>query len=134
MSPGALQPVDPQLADAHPMPTSVSGADEVLGYLRDALGLSEAEVARALGGADSRSVRRWLTGGTVQARFLTRIDDLRDLVDILSDGLAPLQIGRWLRARNRDLERERPLDVLAEAGGYIRVRSAAEAYLQGDPV
>ncbi|HXH58404.1 hypothetical protein [Iamia sp.] len=48
----------------------------------------------------------------------------------LVDALTPRGVAQWLRARNRLLDRERPIDVLA-AGEVEKVRGAAEAFVEG---
>jgi broad specificity phosphatase PhoE len=49
---------------------------------------------------------------------------------LLSDSLTPRGVAQWLRARNRLLDRERPIDLLA-AGEVERVRRAADAFIEG---
>lgn len=92
------------------------------------MGLTEADVAKATG-ADPRSVRRWL-GQTRPVRHEQQIDDLRSIVQLLAETLTPEGIGQWLRARNRYLKGDRPVDVLAR-GDYRRVQEAAEAFVEG---
>jgi hypothetical protein len=102
----------------------------VVRYLLDDVKLTQRELATAVGAGD-RAVRRWAKeDGLPQARFLPAIDDLRDLVNILGETLPGIQTGRWLRARNRYLKGERPLDAL-KAGKFSSVREAAEAYAEG---
>jgi len=125
-----------------PAPLSeVSDPKTTLQYLRSAVGLTPSELAQAVG-ADERTIRRWMNPGDaskIQQRHDQRIDDLRSLVTLLADTLPGEQTGRWLRARNRHLKRQRPLELLSlskEAGydaAYHSVESAAEAYLDGDP-
>jgi hypothetical protein len=123
--------VPPRGADR---PTALSAPQELVRYFRQGLGLTEAELSRALG-ADVRSVRRWGSDAKAepQPRHAHRIDDLRDLVMLLGETLEDEHIARWLRVRNRVLKGERPLELLA-AGGYDHVREAAEAFVDGDPV
>jgi transcriptional regulator with XRE-family HTH domain len=102
----------------------------VVKYLLEDVKLTQRELADAVGAGD-RAVRRWAKeDGLPQARFLPAIDDLRDLVNILGESLPGVQTGRWLRARNRYLGGERPLDAL-KADKFSRVREAAEAYVEG---
>jgi transcriptional regulator with XRE-family HTH domain len=103
---------------------------EAVRIMRREIGLTEADLAAATG-VDRRSVRRWLAASpTRPVRHERRIDDLRAIVEILADGLTENGIRQWLRARNRSLRGERPLDVLAR-GEFGRVQNAAEAFAQG---
>jgi transcriptional regulator with XRE-family HTH domain len=113
--------------------SEISAPHEIVRHLRDELGFTLREIARALG-SDERTVRRWAAdpGSRPQVRHARRLDDLRHLVVLLQDTLPGEQAARWLRARNRRLAGERPLDLLA-ADQYDRVLAAAEAYVDGDP-
>lgn len=101
---------------------------EAVRVLRREVGLTEADVAAATG-ADERSVRRWL-GATRPTRHERQIDDLRSIVQLLAETLTNDGVRQWLRARNRYLKGDRPLDVLAR-GEYKRVHEAAEAFVEG---
>jgi hypothetical protein len=108
---------------------------DTIRFLREKVRLTQKEIGRMLA-SDERTVRRWTAdpdGAAPQARFAQRIDDLRDLVELLYDTLPGEQTGRWLRARNRLLHGARPIDLLAE-GNYLPVREAARAYVDGDPL
>jgi hypothetical protein len=108
----------------------VQDATEAVRLIRRDVGLTEADLATATG-ADTRSVRRWTAARpTRPARHERQIDDLRAIVAILAETLTPQGIRQWLRARNRHLRGERPLDALAR-GQYTRVQEAAEAFAQG---
>jgi hypothetical protein len=96
--------------------------------MRREIGLTEADVAAATG-ADERSVRRWLVR-TRPVRHERQIDDLRAIVQVLTETLTTDGIRQWLRARNRYLKGEHPLDALAR-GEYSRVQEAAEAFVEG---
>jgi hypothetical protein len=92
------------------------------------LGLADLDIATAVG-VTERSVRRWRAGDSERAPLLRRwrrVDDLRAAVLILAeDGSLTLDgIVYWLRARNRHLDHQRPLDVLCR-GGFELVREAA---------
>jgi transcriptional regulator with XRE-family HTH domain len=116
-------------------PNALSDPQDVVRYFRNALGLTEAELTQALG-ADERSIRRWTSdtkAAAPQRRHAQRIDDLRDLTELLGETLLDEHIARWLRVRNRMLKGARPLDLLSE-GDYKRVRDAAEAFIDGDPI
>jgi Protein of unknown function (DUF2384) len=104
----------------------------VLERLHVEIGLLERDIARATG-ANERSVRRWLGGAPMQARSEERIDDLRAVVLELAEAMPPNVIVNWLRARNRVLGLERPLDVLGQ-GEFERVRNAIEALRSGEHV
>jgi len=116
-------------------PNALSDPRDVVRYFRNAVGLTETELRLALG-ADERSIRRWASANAAarpRRRHAERIDDLRDLTELLGDTLLDEHIGRWLRVRNRLLKGARPLELLAD-GDYDRVRDAAEAFVDGDPM
>jgi len=113
-----------------------------LQYLRGVVGLTPGEIAKAIGTED-RSIRRWMKPddtSKMQVRNAERLDDLRSLVVLLADTLPGEQTGNWLRARNRLLERERPLELLCTpkddgyAQQYKRVERAALRFVDGDPI
>lgn len=106
----------------------VHSSTDAVRIMRREIGLTEADVAIATG-ADERSVRRWL-GDTRPIRHERQIDDLRAIVQLLAETLTAEGIRQWLRARNRYLKGERPLDALAR-GEYSRVQEAAEAFVEG---
>ena len=64
---------------------------------------------------------------------VAEVADAVKAADIVMMLLPDEQIARWLRARNRLLGGERPLEVLAQRG-YSRVRDAAETFVDGDPI
>ena len=104
----------------------------VLRLLSD-IGLTDGEVATAVS-ADPRSVRRWRAGGDRgPRRYRDRIDDLRAVIVIFADdqSLGDQGIVHWLRARNRLLADERPLEALGR-GHFKRVRDAALAFVADD--
>ena len=79
-----------------------------------------------------RAVRGWRTSDIRPDRY-DRLAQLRDLVLLLSDSLTPRGVGHWLHARNRLLQGERPIELLA-ADHYKEVRSAAEAFVDGSKI
>ena len=102
---------------------------DVVRRLRDEYGLTQSAIAKATG-ASARSVRNWEASSAIRARNDERLQDLREIVLILSETLTTRGAGQWLRARNRLLSGQRPIDVLAE-GNVKAVRDAARAYVEG---
>ena len=94
-------------------------------------GVTQAEVASVTHVSD-RAVRGWRESN-IRTENYDRLAELRDLVLLLSDSLTPRGVAQWLRARNRVLGRERPIDVLT-AGKFEKVRRAAEAFIDGSYV
>jgi predicted transcriptional regulator len=104
---------------------------EVVRQLRRNLALTEADLATATD-ASPRTVRRWLAGDVdPQTRYADRIDDLREVTELLGEMLNPEGIKQWLRRRNRKLNSARPIDKIGQ-GHFDDVQRAAESYLQGD--
>lgn len=101
-------------------------ASEIVDGLKR-FGVTQAEVA-AVAHVSVRGARGWQS--VIRTDNYDRLAELRDIVLLLSDSLSPRGVAQWLRARNRLLDRERPIDVLA-AGGVKRVHSAAEAFIDG---
>lgn len=102
--------------------------DEIVAALRG-YGLTQADVAHAVG-VSPRTVRNWAKDTPARRTHEQRLQDLREIVLLLEDSLTSRGVGQWLRARNRLLDGERALDVLA-AGDVERVREAAEAFADG---
>lgn len=127
-------PVTARLAHRRARLNEISSAHEIVAFLLAEVRLTQREIAELLG-ADERTVRRLLAdpGIRPQQRHARRLDDVRDLVSLLEDSLPGEQTGRWLRARNRMLGGERPIELIA-ADDYARVRDAAEAFVDGDPM
>lgn len=136
--PASTTEFTPVTSTTPPAPAALNELSDpkaTIDYLRTQVGLSIRVLAQILG-ADERTVRRWTTPGdepALQRRFAERVDDLRDLVRVLGSTLPGVQTGRWLAARNRLLKGERPIELLA-TGEYERVRDAAEAFVDGDPL
>lgn len=136
---GAMQPTTEQfdLPLPQPNPPAITTRElraainprRAVGLLSQT-GLSDGDIAAAVGATD-RSVRRWRAGdeSVNPTRYWRGIDDLRAIVIFLrEDGtLDDEGIGHWLRARNRELDDQRPLEVL-RLGGFDRVRDAAERF------
>ena len=134
MTTHAFTPVTADISDGPPRLTEISSAYETVALLRNEMGFAQREIADLLG-ADERTVRRLLgdPGIRLQHRHARRLDDIRDLISLLQDSLPGEQMSRWLRARNRVLRGERPVELIA-ADDYARVRDAAEAFVDGDPM
>jgi transcriptional regulator with XRE-family HTH domain len=75
-------------------------------------GISQQELSSAVG-ASVRSVQNWASGDTAP-RGVSRekLLDLRFIVDELSSVYTDEGIEIWLRARNRNLGSQRPIDLL----------------------
>ncbi|KAA0233659.1 MAG: hypothetical protein JJLCMIEE_03195 [Acidimicrobiales bacterium] len=102
-------------------------ASEIVDALKP-FGVTQGDVA-AVTHVSDRAVRGWRTSDIRPDRY-DRLAQLRDLVILLSDSLTPRGVGQWLHAKNRLLESQRPVDLLAE-GRYDTVREAAEAFIDG---
>jgi hypothetical protein len=108
--------------------TAVTSDPATVVALLSELGLADLDIATAVG-VTERSVRRWRAGDAERAPLLRRwrqVDDLRTIVLILAEdeSLTLDGIVYWLRARNRLLDHQRPLDVVCR-GGFEEVRRAA---------
>lgn len=101
--------------------------DEIVDALRP-FGVSQRDVAAATHVSD-RAVRAWRTGG-IHAESYDRLQDLREIVLVLSDSLTARGVGQWLHARNRLLDGARPIDLLSE-GRVEEVRQAAHSFVDG---
>ncbi len=105
-------------------------ATEIVDALKS-FGVTQVDVA-AIAQVSDRAVRRWRTGDIRPDRY-DRLAQLRDVVLLLSDSLTPRGVGQWLHAKNRLLDGERPVDLLAN-DHHEKVRSAAEAFVNGSYV
>lgn len=111
---------------AHTLGRAVE-ATEIVGALKP-FGVTQGDVA-AVTHVSDRAVRGWRTSDIRPDRY-DRLAQLRDLVILLADSLTPRGVGQWLHAKNRLLEGQRPIDVLAE-DRFDEVREAAEAFVDG---
>jgi len=102
-------------------------ASEIVDALKP-FGVSQLDVA-AVAQVSDRAVRSWRTSDIRPSRY-DRLAQLRDLVVLLSDSLTPRGVGQWLHAKNRLLDGERPVDLLAN-DRFDDVRGAAEAFIDG---
>src|SRR5215207_178231 len=99
-------------------------------YLRTTTGLTETDLVDGTG-ASERTVRRWAHAKSEpQARYQRQIDDLRTIVNALEPTLTSRGIRQWLRARNRYLGDQRPIDLL-RGGRFEQVHEAASAFNDG---
>lgn len=113
--------------------TTSAQADETAGpetYLRivaevtDA-GFTQAELGKAVG-ASARTVQNWAGGHTVPVGVkMRRLLDLQYIVTELRTAYTDEGIRIWLNARNRNLDRQRPIDLLT-TGEFDRVLREAE--------
>jgi uncharacterized protein (DUF2384 family) len=98
--------------------------------LRDVVGFSDQEIARALRVTD-RSVKRWRSGEAISTESLELLFDLARIVSSLAEvGLPAPDIRAWFFHRNRFLEEQRPIDVFAD-GGFDAVYPALAALNDG---
>lgn len=102
-------------------------ASEIVDALKP-FGITQVDIATATQVSD-RAVRGWRTSDIHPDRY-DRLAQLRDLVLLLSDSLTPRGVGQWLHAKNRLLDGQRPVDLLAE-DRYDDVRGAAESFIDG---
>lgn len=102
-------------------------ASEIVDALKP-FGVTQVDVAAVIQVSD-RAVRGWRTGDIRPERY-DRLAQLRDLVLLLSDSLTPRGVGQWLHAKNRLLDGQRPVDLLAKDRDED-VRSAAESFIDG---
>jgi hypothetical protein len=105
-------------------------ATEIVDALK-LFGVSQGDVANVTHVTD-RAVRAWRSGDIRPDRY-DLLAQLRDLVLLLSDSLTPRGVGQWLHAKNRLLDGERPVDLLAE-DRFEEVRRAAESFIDGSYV
>lgn len=93
-----------------------------------------ARLVSTVTGADVRSVERWRTGTEPRrSAFVTRLDDLAAVLDLLGPSMTNKGKGAWLTSRSAYLGMARPLDLLAD-GDFELVAGAARAYSNGDAV
>lgn len=105
-------------------------ASEIVDALKS-FGITQLDVAEVTQVSD-RAVRGWRSGDIRPDRY-DRLAQLRDLALLLSDSLTRRGVGQWLHAKNRLLDGERPIDLLAEQR-YDEVRGAAESFVDGSYV
>jgi DNA-binding transcriptional regulator YiaG len=77
-------------------------------------GVTQAELASAVGAA-ARTVYNWSSGQNApRGQVAERLLDIHAIVDLLSDAYTDEGIDIWLHSRNRNLDMQRPIDLLKE--------------------
>jgi len=97
--------------------TSKKGGGHEVTYLRALkqvtdVGITQTDLGKVVG-ASSRTIQNWASGdvkpsGTKAQRLL----DVQMIVDLLDDVYTDEGIQIWLNARNRNLDLQRPIDLL----------------------
>jgi len=81
-------------------------------------------------GASERSVRNWKKTSAIRSVYEERLRGLKEIVIVLSDTLTPRGVSQWLRAKNKMLNNEKPIQALSQ-GNFSSVLQTAEAYRDG---
>ena len=77
-------------------------------------GVTQAELASAVGAA-ARTVYNWASGHNApRGQAAERLLDIHAIVDLLSDAYTYEGIDIWLHSRNRNLDMQRPIELLKE--------------------
>ena len=97
---------------AYPQFGGVS-AQEQLGFIREALGLSKTELGRLLG-VRRQALDQW--AGSVPADRTARVNRLIELAQFLQRRLVPARIPQIIRTPAKGLDGRTILDVLASSG------------------
>jgi DNA-binding transcriptional regulator YiaG len=78
------------------------------------VGITQAELAKAVG-SGARAVQNWASGqNSPRGEAAKRLLDVRAVVDLLSDSYTDEGIDIWLHSRNRNLEMQRPIDLITQ--------------------
>lgn len=102
---------------------------KLVGDLREGV-LTNAELA-GITGVKSRQVQHWASGAhRPQGEAKDRLLELHYIVDRLLDVYTPEGVDIWLHGRNRSLEAQKPIDLLAE-GKFEQVLAAVERLASG---
>ena len=89
---------------------SFLGVLEMIG----SVGVTQVEVAKVVG-SSPRTVQNWASGANApRGRSADRLLDLHTIIDVLRDTYTPEGMEIWLRSRNRNLDLQRPIDLLME--------------------
>ncbi len=92
---------------------------EDLKQLRRDLRLSRTTFGRVLG-CSERGLANWEAGRPIQAIYLNRINELRNLFSELSKVVEPDTIGEWLLTPNEQFDGLKPVEVI-ERGETFRL-------------
>ena len=77
-------------------------------------GITQLELGKAVGAAP-RSVQNWATGDVEpRGAKVAKLLDVKTIVDLLRDSYTDEGIKIWLHSRNRNLDLERPIDLLTQ--------------------
>lgn len=77
-------------------------------------GVTQVEVAKVVG-SSQRTVQNWASGtNSPRGRTADRLLDLHTVIDVLADTYTPEGMEIWLRSRNRNLDLQRPIELLME--------------------
>lgn len=93
--------------------------DNTLTYLRiveevTSSGITRSELGKAVGAAE-RTVQTWAAGTSAPTGVRAqRLLDVQLVIRLLSDTYTREGIRIWLNARNRNLDRRRPIDLLED--------------------
>ncbi len=88
-------------------------------------GITQTELGQAVG-ASVRTVQNWAKGeATPKGAKVTRLLDLSYLIEQLKSAYTEEGIGIWLHSRNRNLDGQRPIDLIV-AGHLDEVLEEAE--------
>lgn len=116
---------------SNPRRTRTEGqASDSLTYLRivddiTRSGITQTELGQAVG-ASLRTVQNWAAGnGTPAGAKIRRLLDVQYIVRELREAYTEEGVRIWLHARNRNLDGQRPIDLLA-AHQYDEVLAEAE--------
>jgi uncharacterized protein (DUF2384 family) len=104
---------------------AVAFAEEAI-RIHDLAGLSDAQIARAVGAAPS-TVRDWFARrSSPTGKRAERVAELAEIVDRLARVIAPDYIPVWLSRPIEALEDRKPLDVIARGGARRVARVVSE--------
>lgn len=88
-------------------------------------GITQVELGKAVG-ASARTIGNWASGSTIPGGVKARrLLDIQYIVRELRHAYTDEGVRIWLNARNRNLNRERPLDLLT-SGQFDLVMAEAE--------
>jgi transcriptional regulator with XRE-family HTH domain len=77
-------------------------------------GITQAELARAVG-SGPRAVQNWASGRNApRGEAIRRLLDVRTVIALLGDSYTDEGIDIWLHSRNRNLDMQRPVDLIVD--------------------